>query len=474
MCTSIVAGKKATIDNVILVSRNEDFPSNNCWNKYMVYRDQPEYVNSMVTKNGLWTLGNGLVIPIPEKKYRYNAVPDAMGYEESNIAIGNRYLFEERGINEKGVAISATNSLAINKQANKADPLLTEGGIAESVIPTILLPQAESALDGVKLLGHYVETSGAGEVNGILFGDSKEAWYFENGSAHHWIAVRVPDDMYIAVSNSMRVHDVNLDDKKNVLTSKGLFEFVKKTNLLKNPDRNKFDFAKAFGILGVPANTDRLWLAQKILTPSKKQNPRLDQYPLFLKPDKKIGVTDVMGVLRATYKGTILDGKPKANRPIGVPYTAESHIMTVDGKMPKELQGMIWQVISSPMGAPYMPLFSVMDEIPAGYSLGNTTYDTISAYWAFKGLYSLAATHKQGDLVKLRKSWADYEEQSLKEVESLKGELKRMYQKDKNSAIQYAKRYSFGIAAGTQEDANRKRNALITEITQAIVPSKKP
>jgi dipeptidase len=174
-------------------------------------------------------------------------------------------LLRERGINEKNLAVSATNSLTINPNAAKADPLLASGGIAECVIPTLILPQAETAVEAVRLLGSYVEQYGASEVNGVLFGDPDAVWYFENGSAHHWIAVKVPDDNYLVVANGMRVHGIDLESS-DVLCSDGLYEFVVENGLLEHPDRQDFDFAQAFGILGVPTNEDRIWLAQSILS----------------------------------------------------------------------------------------------------------------------------------------------------------------------------------------------------------------
>src|SRR6266576_2037596 len=176
MCTSIMAGTRATADNITLLARNEDFERNN-WNKYMVFRPQPEYLCDPLPEKGMWTLGNGLTVTVPDKAYSYSAMPDAAGPTEATEAIRDRFFFEERGINEKNVAVSATNSLTINPSAAYADPLLAPGGIAECVIPTLILPQADSALEAATLLGKYVEEEGASEVNGVLFGDPDEAWY---------------------------------------------------------------------------------------------------------------------------------------------------------------------------------------------------------------------------------------------------------------------------------------------------------
>ncbi|MFT6984877.1 MAG: dipeptidase [Psychromonas sp.] len=468
MCTSIIAGKRATAGDLVLLSRNEDFPSNNCWNKYMVFRKEPEYANNSLAVNGLWTLGNGLLVPIPKTRYRYNATPDAQGYAEARMPIGDHYYFEERGINEKNVAISATNSLTINDKANEADPLLTEKGVAESIIPTLILPQVDNALHGVKLLGYYVETFGASEVNGVLFGDQNDAWYFEIGSAHHWIAVRVPEDKYLVIANGMRVHDIDLNDKENVLCSEGLFEFVVKNKLLAEPDSKRFNFAMAFGIPGDPYNTDRIWLAQKMLTPSKKQSSRKVQYPLFLQANKKITLADVMDVLRANYKDTELEGK--AQRAIGVDYTAESHIITLDASMPEPLKGIIWQSISTPLGAPYMPFYSIMDDIPSSYTKGAINYEPDSSYWAFKGLFVLADSLKETKYKQsLEELWYEFEVQSLLEVQALNKTLKSLYLNDAHGAINLAKRYSTGIACQAIEMANEQRNAIMTDITATQV-----
>ena len=471
MCTSLMVGRKATTDGTLIVSRNEDYTRNN-WNKYMVFRPFPEYHDEIYANPNVfdkkWVLGNGLSVPVPDKSYRYNAMPDAAAYEEASYAVGNRFFFEERGINERNVAVSATNSLQINDKAAKADPLLSSGGVAECVIATLLLPQVQSAKDAVLLLGGYVEKYGASEVNGILIGDPTESWYFEIGSRHQWIAVKVPEDMYLIAANGMRVHSVDLDSE-NVLHSKNLFEFVKNNNLLELPDRASFNFAQAFGVIGNPYNVDREWLVQKILTPSLLQKPRESQYPLFLKPDKKIHVSDVMTIMRATYKGTILENI--AARPIGTDKTAESHIMVLDPSMPDELKGLIWQSVDTPMGAPYMPLYSVLSDIPAGFSQGGNQYSSISAYWAFRGLYTLSEVNQNKYKPLVQELWNQYEEQCFRELDAMKHTLVNLYEKDRKASVDFAKRYSSGIAYQTVGKANKERDLLMTIITNDTLES---
>lgn len=454
-CTSVLVGKKASQHRGTTIARNEDYTANN-WNKYLAVR--PAKTNE---PGQTWILGNGLKVPLPKIQYRYSAMPDAMAGEEALVAARGRF-FEERGINEHNVAISATNSMAVNAGAQKADPLVTPG-IAEAVIPTLILPQATSALHAVELLGGYVEKYGAGEGNGVAISDENEVWYVEIGSGHHWIAVKVPEDGYLAVANGMRVHSVDLDLTRTVRHSPGLFEFTKNNNLLKNPLRHAFNFAEAFGIPGNPYNVDRVWLIQKILTPSQKQPVRKYQYPLFLRPDQSITVQDIMTIFRSTYEGTELEGI--ADRPIGTVRTAESHIIVIDGRMPKELQGIIWQALGNPGGSVYMPLYNTVDHYPPGYSYGSNIYSPYSAYWSFKGLASLGENHCRY-AEQIKRLWRRYESRFLFEHPYLTDILKTMYKVDRQQAIDFASGYSQGIAYRTVGAAHAERNAIMTMITK--------
>lgn len=464
LCTSIAVGQKATQDNVILISRNEDCLRNN-WNKFLIQRDDPEYIAFKNTAHdGNWVLGNGMSVPVPDVAYSYSGTPDAGADAEATSAIGNHFYYEERGINERNFAISATNSLSMNKAASIADPLVPEASVIEAIIPTLLLPQAHSAQHAIKLLGQYVETYGAGEANGVLLADLTESWYFEIGSGHHWIAVKIPDDQYIAVANGMRVHNVNLEDAASVRCSTGLFEFVVEHKLLDSPDPQNFDFAAAFGDLTIPANFNRIWLAQSILSPSVTQPTGQYQYPLFMKPDETVAVSDVMRVLTATYEGTPLEGK--ATRSIGWSKTAESHIITLDPAMPDPLAGIIWQAISTPICAPYMPLYRAMEEVPAVFSNGSNDYGTTSAYWAFRGLYSLAHAQGAQQLAETQQMWRDYVARLIADQGHIKKMIVEMDAQDPDAAVGFVSRYSTGVTYEAVAMAYAARNKLMTAIAQ--------
>lgn len=451
-CTGIIVGKGASTDGSIMIARNEDFGINN-WNKYLEYRPAQD------NEEGDWTLGNGLVVPMPKHFFAYSAIPDW----DAKTVDGDGKFYEERGVNEHNVAISATTSVEINEKVAKVDPLV-ENGVIEAIIPTLLLPQSTSAKQAVELLGNYIETYGAGEGNSLYIADINEAWLFEIGSGHHWIAVKVPDDSYAMIANGLRVHGVDLSSK-DVLHSKGMFEFVSDHKLLDKADKTSFNFAKAFGVVGDEYNTDREWLGQKMLTPSKHQQSRIAQYPLFMKPDEKISVEDVAELLSATYKGTVLEGK--STRPIRVERQIESHIIQLREQMPKELQGVIWQSFGVLPESVLVPLYSTLTDYPKAYQVGDDTYSDDSAYWQFRSLTALAAANPDKYLPLLKETWDKEETRLYKQVANLDKTLTTMYKEDKQAALDMAADYSYGQLKRTLDIATDIRYKMMTDLTKS-------
>lgn len=465
MCTSIACGKNASKNNIVLIARNEDYPTNN-WNKYMRFHKTPPFIKGQ----DKWLLGNGLAVKTPENFFSYCSMPDA---EEAACGIGGNFLFEARGINEKDVAITATNSLQANDEAMKADPFIQSPGIEESVIATLLLPQAESARHAVHLLGQYIKTYGANEANGVLMADENEVWYMEIGSGRHWIAVKIPDDKYLVVANSMRIHGVDLTDKENVSASEGLYDFVVKHGLLKNPNQKEFDFATAFGQqeksesgeIDPYYNTDRIWLAQNILSPSQKPKIRQETYELFMKQDKPITPECVMEVLRSTFKGTPLENEPDATRPIGVVRTLQSHIMTLDSRLPDGLKGVVWQAMGSPICSIYVPFYALADEIPEAYSCGGpVSFSPDSIWWTWRGLFALASQMDTLDnLTDYCKTWEMY---FIRSHEAMNEILKQFSTVDISDAKLMAKAYSKNNLSLMADSAVKKYQTLMSVLSE--------
>lgn len=316
-CTSIMVGKKAAQDGSNFIARNEDnFVAN--WPKRFFV--QPAVQNRHETYVSPY---NKLTVELPEKAYRYTSSPDANQDEG---------WYEEDGINEKNVGMSATESVFANELVLAYDPLIPEG-VAEDSMTTLVLPYIDSARQGVEYLGKLIEKYGSAEGNGVQFFDQDEIWYVELATGHHWVAIRIPDDSYAVAANQIGIEEIDFNDPDNFMWSKGIQEFVADNNL--NPDFEGFNFRHIFGTdtkQDRHYNTPRVWYGQKILNPSIEQDPESSDLPFLRKPEKKISVEDIQAVLASHYNETEFDpmgeGKnSKKYRAISLSRTANSHIL---------------------------------------------------------------------------------------------------------------------------------------------------
>ncbi len=48
-------------------------------------------------------------------------------------------------------------------------------------------------------------------MNGIAFQDHDEIWWLETIGGHHWMAVKVPDDHYVAMPNQLGIDHFDLE-----------------------------------------------------------------------------------------------------------------------------------------------------------------------------------------------------------------------------------------------------------------------
>jgi dipeptidase len=382
-CTSIMVGKKAAQDGSNFIARNEDnFVAN--WPKRFFV--QPAVKNRHETYVSPY---NKLTVELPEKAYRYTSSPDANQDEG---------WYEEDGINEKNVGMSATESVFANELVLAYDPLIPEG-VAEDSMTTLVLPYIDSARQGVEYLGNLIEKYGSAEGNGVQFFDQDEIWYVELATGHHWVAIRIPDDSYAVAANQIGIEEIDFNDPDNFMWSKGIQEFVADNNL--NPDFEGFNFRHIFGTdtkQDRHYNTPRVWYGQKMLNPSIEQDPESSDLPFLRKPEKKISVEDIQSVLASHYNETEFDpmGESKNSkkyRAISLSRTANSHILQLPKSSKTNVGGIEWKALGIPSFSPYVPFFTNASDIDKTYSYVPEKLDMKSAYWMYETLAMIVESH---------------------------------------------------------------------------------
>ena len=380
-CSSIMVGKKASMDGSTYIARNEDnyvaiYPK-----KFFV---QPAVTNRIETYKSVY---NGLTEKLPTSGYRYTSSPDL------NTTEG---LYEEDGINEKNVAMSATESVYGNERVLGYDPLI-ENGVAEDSITTLVLPYIDSARDGIKRLGELIAKYGATESNGVQFSDQDEVWYMEIATGHHWVAIRIPDDCYAFAANQIGIEEIDFDNPDYYMWSDGIQKFVDEHGL--NPDEGKFNFRHIFGTNTKSDhhyNTPRVWYAQKYLNPSIEQNPESSELPFLRKAERKISVEDIQYILKSHYNETQFD--PLGNgsdddkrryRAISLSRTANSHILQLK---PDKLS-VEWKCYGIPSFTTFVPFFTDANETDESYSTISNSMNLKDAYWIYEALSMVVESH---------------------------------------------------------------------------------
>ncbi|GBG05358.1 C69 family dipeptidase [Lactobacillus rodentium] len=369
-CTSILIGKKASVDGSVIIGRNED--SKTAWPKHLAFN-----AHRTIENNEFKSKDNKFSIKLPKITYSYSSTPEWT----------DKYgVFEEDGINEYHVAMSATESAYANDRVQAFDPFNTKDGILEEAMVTVVLPYVKTARSGVERLGKIVQEHGAAEANGILFADRDEAWYMEIGSGHHYVARRIPDDSYAVVANQLAIEVIDFDDTQNFITSPGIQEFVYQNHLW--PQDKPFNFRRIFGThddSDLTYNTPRVWAGQKLLTPSIVQDPESFELPFLRKPDHPIAIEEAQRVLSDHFNGSQYDlTKPKnkqtaAFRPISIATTQESHLLQLRNE-----EMVHWLAMGIAAQSVYIPFYPQGTEVPTMFKYGKKDFTTNSAYWVFK------------------------------------------------------------------------------------------
>lgn len=413
-CTTILVGKKASYDGSTMIARNDDSPSGRFTpKKYVVVHPdkQPRKYISVLSH---------VEIDLPDNPMRYTAVPNAL--EGDGI-------WAASGVNAANVAMTATETITSNPRVLGADPLVVyqpakdeqeevKGGIGEEDIVCLVLPYIRSAREGVKRLGSLLEQYGTYEMNGIAFQDAEEIWWLETIGGHHWMARKVPDDVYVIMPNQLGIDQFNLEDafseQKEYMCSDDLKDFIEKyhLNLAMDGVLNPRDAFGSHDDSDHVYNTPRAWYMGRCLNPHTWRwdgpapdfTPYSDNIPWCMVPEKKVTVEDVKYVLSSHFQGTSYDpyaGYGESNmrgayRSIGINRNDFMSLIQINDNRPDDIKAIQWLAFASNAFNVMVPFYADIETTPD--YLSNTTGDvsTDNFYWSSRMIAAMAdASYKK-------------------------------------------------------------------------------
>ncbi|MFQ6103799.1 MAG: dipeptidase [Candidatus Glassbacteria bacterium] len=350
----------------------------------------------------------------------------------------------------------------------------------------VALQRAKTAREAITIMGDLVKEYGycsSGESFSIS--DPEEVWIMdligkgpENKGAV-WVARRIPDGYISAHANQARIRRFPLDDSANCLYAEDVISFARDKGYFSGKDED-FSFADAYAPLDYGALRfceSRVWCMFKRAAPSKnipvdyvKGMDGAKPLPLWIKPDKKLSVRDVMALMRDHFEGTDFDmTKDVGAGPYSLPYRWRPLTWEVDGVeycneravstqqtgysfvaqsrswLPDPIGGVFWFGVDDTYSTVYVPMYCGIREVPKNYAVGTGSfYDFTweSAFWVFNFVANYAYSRYSDMIQDIQKVQRELEGKFLAEQPGIEEAALELYKKAPGLAKDYLTDYS--------------------------------
>jgi dipeptidase len=245
-------------------------------------------------------------------------------------------------MNEKQVAITET-TFGGREELHQGPGLFDYGNLI-----WITLQRASTAREAIQIMNDLAYTYGykdTGETFSVA--DKDEVWIMDfigkgkHGRGAVWVAARVPDGYIAAHANQSRIRNINWKDTQNWMWSDDVVDFAKEMGWFKGRKKN-FNFQEAYAPvtpLSLLLCESRVWSVYNRSAPSQEFSADYwrcvegaEPYPLFIKPDKKVTIQDMIGLIRDHLHGTpYYTGEGLASGPFNNPYRWRPLTFKLDG-----------------------------------------------------------------------------------------------------------------------------------------------
>ena len=342
----------------------------------------------------------------------------------------------------------------------------TTGGIDYGSLIYLTLQRAKNAREAIKQMAEFMETYGyysSGESFSIS--DGEEVWimevigkgapvYTKKGKVDKrwtkgavWVAMRVPDGYISGHANHARITTFpqevkgsykSISSKKlkeifrpevEVVYSHDVISFARLKGYYNGEDKD-FSFSDTYAPLdfsGARGCEARVYAA--FLRCNKSMIEYEDyamghnlthRMPLWIKPEQKLGVKDVMELMRDHYEGTPMDmTKDLGAGPFACPYRWRPMGFSVNG--------IFWFGVDDTYSTVYVPMYCSIAKVPHCFEEGNgnmTTYSESSAFWLFNLVTNMAYSRYSDMIQDIRKQQNKLELGFIDEVAQVDRRLK--------------------------------------------------
>lgn len=360
-CTSVVVGRKASVTGAVLFGHNEDDFGDrvvNAWKIPRIRHSQEETVR----------FRGGAEILQAEETWAM------LWFQVDGLEYSDWYC------NEWGVTV-ASDACPSREQ----NPVLADGG-AGWPLRRVVAERARTAAEGVRIAGELLDRFGyPSSGRTLVICDSKEGWLLSIAAGKHWAAQRVPDDAVVVLPNTYVVRGVSAGDKKNFrLSSEDPIAYARSAGWWSPDSDGPFDFGRAYRTRASDSEALkkrgfdlRQWRGLSMLTGRRipEEEAERNGLPFSMRPRKKVGIRDVMAVLRDHYEATpyaVSPGEGKTphaggERAVCHSVTLFSTVAELRADMPEPLTARIWTAFGRPCVTPYTPWYAGIERTPGAF-----------------------------------------------------------------------------------------------------------
>ncbi len=358
----------------------------------------------------------------------------------------------------------------------------------------ITLQRARTAREAIHVMGDLVKKYGyysSGESFSIA--DPEEVWFMDmigkgpGNTGAVWVARRIPDGYISAHANQARIRRFPLKDKDNCLYAPDVIDFAREQGSFEGKDR-EFSFADAYapadyGALRfcearVYAFFNRAAPSLEMSMDYVKGEPGAEPMPLYIKPDRKLGVHDVMEYMRDHFEGTDFDmTKDVGAGPYSCPYRWRPLVWEVDSvqycneratstqqtgfsfvtqsrsELPDPIGGIIWFGVDDTYSTVYNPMYCGITRAPEPFAEATADFHNFSwesAFWAFNWVANYAYSRYSEMIEDIRAVQRELEGEYLASSREVDQAALALYkEKSPRHAVEYLTGYSCSVADKT-------------------------
>jgi dipeptidase len=291
--------------------------------------------------------------------------------------------------------------------------------------------------------------------------------------------VKIPDGAISAHANLARIRQFPFNDKQNCLYSPDVISFAREKGWFKGENKD-FSFADTYGppdFSGLRFCEGRVWSVFRRSAPSRNLNNDFMKGvkgaklpPLWIEPDRKLSVRDVMELMRDHFEGTEfdmttdvgagpfklpyrwrpmeweLDGQKYLHeRAISTQQTAASFVTQSRSWLPDPIGGIIWFGMDDSYSSVYVPFYCGIQEVPRAWGEESGSFDEFSwdsAFWIFNWVANTAYGRYSDMIVDIQNEQRKFESKFMAEQPEIENHAVGLFKQSPFQAREYLTRHS--------------------------------